>query len=187
MELGTLRAGKFQRCPRLPDTRLAVRARWGRYHPRPWSWEIRRDGEPLPARLREDGYATEASRRRPATWRCGTSWRDFLEGLGGKRERLDGSLAFRRPREIDRPRRPTRAPVGQSAQRGPRQGRPTSSPCSGVLLDLPTSEHALPSRGMPARACESLRFFASHRTSMAVYGSRGPARSLEKSSLTRSF
>jgi hypothetical protein len=41
---------------------LVVRARSGRYHPRPWSWEIFRDGEPLPARLRKDGYRTEIHR-----------------------------------------------------------------------------------------------------------------------------
>jgi hypothetical protein len=38
---------------------LVVRARGGQYHSRPWSWEICRDGEPLPARLREEGFATE--------------------------------------------------------------------------------------------------------------------------------
>jgi hypothetical protein len=38
---------------------LVVRARSSRHHPRPWGWEIFRDGKPLPARLRKDGYRTE--------------------------------------------------------------------------------------------------------------------------------
>jgi hypothetical protein len=37
---------------------LVVRAR-SSHHPRPWSWEICRDREPLPARLRKDDFKTE--------------------------------------------------------------------------------------------------------------------------------
>ena len=56
---------------------LVVRARGGRYHPRPWSWEICRDGEPLPARLRGDGFATEYT----ATAAGNVALRYFLAGL----------------------------------------------------------------------------------------------------------
>jgi hypothetical protein len=48
-----------------------------RHHPRPWSWEICRDGEPLPARLREDGYKTEYT----ATAAGSVALRYFLAGL----------------------------------------------------------------------------------------------------------
>jgi hypothetical protein len=56
---------------------LVVRARGGSYHPRPWSWEICRDGEPLPARLREEGFATEYT----ATASGNVALRYFLAGL----------------------------------------------------------------------------------------------------------
>jgi hypothetical protein len=62
-ELGTRHARRLSRCPKAMSEAdrytLVVRARANRHHPRPWSWEICRDGEPLPARLREDGYKTE--------------------------------------------------------------------------------------------------------------------------------
>jgi hypothetical protein len=38
---------------------LVVRARRSTIHPRPWGWKICRDGQPLPARLREVGFKTE--------------------------------------------------------------------------------------------------------------------------------
>jgi hypothetical protein len=56
---------------------LIVRSRTRRTHARPWSWEIYRDGEPLPARLREDGYKTEYT----ATLAGSVALRDFLAGL----------------------------------------------------------------------------------------------------------
>jgi hypothetical protein len=56
MELGTLRAGKFRQCP---------------------LWEIYRDGEPLPARLRDEGFATDDT----ATAAGKVPLRYFLEGL----------------------------------------------------------------------------------------------------------
>jgi hypothetical protein len=56
---------------------LVVRSRSDRYHPRPWGWEICRDGEPLPGRLREDGFKTEYT----ATAAGRVALRDFLEGL----------------------------------------------------------------------------------------------------------
>jgi hypothetical protein len=56
---------------------LVVRARGERHHPRPWSWEICRDGEPLPARLREDGFKTEYT----ATAAGKVVLRNFLAGL----------------------------------------------------------------------------------------------------------
>jgi hypothetical protein len=43
----------------------------------PWSWEICRDGEPLPARLREDGFKTEYT----ATAAGKVVLRNFLAGL----------------------------------------------------------------------------------------------------------
>jgi hypothetical protein len=56
--LGTRHAGRLSRCPKaMPEAdryTLIVSARANRTHARPWSWEIYRDGEPLPARLRED-------------------------------------------------------------------------------------------------------------------------------------
>ena len=56
---------------------LVVRARGERHHPRPWSWEICRYGEPLPARLREDGFKTEYT----ATAAGKVALRNFLVGL----------------------------------------------------------------------------------------------------------
>jgi hypothetical protein len=56
---------------------LVVRARSDLHHPRPWGWEIYRDGEPLPARLREDGFKTEYT----ATAAGRVALRDFLQGL----------------------------------------------------------------------------------------------------------
>jgi hypothetical protein len=44
---------------------------------RPWSWEICRDGEPLPVRLREDGFKSEYT----ATAAGRVALRHFLEGL----------------------------------------------------------------------------------------------------------
>jgi hypothetical protein len=65
----------------LPETArytLVVSARWTRYgRPKPWGWEICRDGEPLPARLREEGYKTEHI----ATAAGQVALRYFLTGL----------------------------------------------------------------------------------------------------------
>jgi hypothetical protein len=63
--------------PEVARYTLVVRARGGRHHPRPWSWEICRDGEPLPARLREEGFKTEFT----ATASGKVALRDFLAGL----------------------------------------------------------------------------------------------------------
>jgi hypothetical protein len=69
------------RCPKaMPEAdryTLVVSARASRTHARPWSWEICRDGEPLPARLREDGYKTEHT----ATAAGRFALRLFLAGL----------------------------------------------------------------------------------------------------------
>jgi hypothetical protein len=59
---------------------LVVRARAEPYHPGPWRWEICRDGQPLPARLREEGFATEYT----ATMAGRVALRDFLQGLAEK-------------------------------------------------------------------------------------------------------
>jgi hypothetical protein len=59
MELGTLHAGKVQRMPEAARYTLLVRARGSPNHPKPWGWEICRDGEPLPARLRDKGFTSE--------------------------------------------------------------------------------------------------------------------------------
>jgi hypothetical protein len=44
---------------------------------KPWAWEICRDGEPLPARIRERGFKTEHTARLAAK----VALRDFLSGL----------------------------------------------------------------------------------------------------------
>jgi hypothetical protein len=44
---------------------------------KPWAWEICRDGEPLPARIREGGFKTEHTARLAAK----VALRDFLSGL----------------------------------------------------------------------------------------------------------
>ena len=46
-------------------------------HPKPWGWEICRDGQPLPARLKENGFKSEHT----ATLAGNVVLRDFLEGL----------------------------------------------------------------------------------------------------------
>jgi hypothetical protein len=56
---------------------LVVRARSSLNYPKPRSWEICRDGEPLPARLREEGFKTEYT----ATAAGEVALRYFLEGL----------------------------------------------------------------------------------------------------------
>jgi hypothetical protein len=56
---------------------LVVRARLAGNHPKPWGWEIRRDGQPLPARVREVGFRTEHT----ATLAGKVALRDFLEAL----------------------------------------------------------------------------------------------------------
>jgi hypothetical protein len=44
---------------------------------KPWAWEIYRDGEPLPVRIREGGFKTEHT----ATLAGRVALRDFLAGL----------------------------------------------------------------------------------------------------------
>jgi hypothetical protein len=44
---------------------------------KPWKWEIYRNGEPLPARLRGDGYKSE----RTAKLGGNAALQDFLSGL----------------------------------------------------------------------------------------------------------
>jgi hypothetical protein len=56
---------------------LVVRVRRSAIHPRPWGWEICRDGQLLPARLREVGFKTEHT----ATLAGTVALRDFLAGL----------------------------------------------------------------------------------------------------------
>jgi hypothetical protein len=48
-----------------------------RRHARTWSWEIYRNGEPLPARFRADGFKSEYT----ATLAGRAALRDFLAGL----------------------------------------------------------------------------------------------------------
>jgi hypothetical protein len=47
------------------------------HHPKPWGWEIRCDGQPLPARVREVGFRTEHT----APMSGKVALRDFLSGL----------------------------------------------------------------------------------------------------------
>jgi hypothetical protein len=56
---------------------LVVRARRSTIHSRPWGWEICRDGQPLPARLREVGFKTEHTAKADGR----VALRDFLAGL----------------------------------------------------------------------------------------------------------
>jgi hypothetical protein len=44
---------------------------------KPWAWEIYRDGEPLPVRIREGGFKTEHTAKLAAN----VALRDFLTGL----------------------------------------------------------------------------------------------------------
>jgi hypothetical protein len=44
---------------------------------KPWRWEIYRDGEPLPVRIRESGFKTEHT----ATLAGKVALRDFLSSL----------------------------------------------------------------------------------------------------------
>jgi hypothetical protein len=87
-ELGTRRAGEPSGCPKaMPEAErytLVVRARSERHHPRPWGWEICRDGDPLPARLREEGLKTEHT----ATMAGRVALRDFLQGLAEEEGRF---------------------------------------------------------------------------------------------------
>jgi hypothetical protein len=50
-----------------------------------WEWEIHRGGEPLPARLRDDGYKTERSAKSAGK----AALRDFLIGLAQERAKRD--------------------------------------------------------------------------------------------------
>jgi hypothetical protein len=52
---------------------------------KPWRWEIYRDGEPLPVRIRESGFKSE----RTATSAGKVALRDFLTGLDEERARPD--------------------------------------------------------------------------------------------------
>jgi hypothetical protein len=48
---------------------------------KPWGWEIYRDGEPLPVRIRESGFKTQHT----ATLAGRVALRDFLSGLAQER------------------------------------------------------------------------------------------------------
>jgi hypothetical protein len=50
-----------------------------------WGWEICRDGEPLPVRIRESGFKTEHTARLSAN----LALRDFLSGLAEEQAKLD--------------------------------------------------------------------------------------------------
>jgi hypothetical protein len=52
---------------------------------KPWAWEICRDGEPLPARIREGGFNTEHTARLAAK----VALRDFLSGLAREQASRD--------------------------------------------------------------------------------------------------
>jgi hypothetical protein len=52
---------------------------------KPWAWEIRRDGEPLPARIRESGFKTEHTAKLAAK----VALRDFLAGLAREQASAD--------------------------------------------------------------------------------------------------
>jgi hypothetical protein len=84
-ELGIQHARPLSRCPKaMPEanryTLVVRRSRASPHHPGPWSWEIYRDGKPLPARLREDRFKTEYT----ATLAGRVALRDFLAGLAGE-------------------------------------------------------------------------------------------------------
>jgi hypothetical protein len=64
---------------------LVVKARSSDSHPKPWGWEIYRDGEPLPARIRESGFKTEHT----ATLAGKVALRDFLSGLAEEQAKPD--------------------------------------------------------------------------------------------------
>jgi hypothetical protein len=52
---------------------------------KPWAWEICRDGEPLPARIRETGFKTEHTAKLAAR----VALRDFLSGLAQEQANPD--------------------------------------------------------------------------------------------------
>jgi hypothetical protein len=52
---------------------------------KPWRWEICRDGEPLPVRIRESGFKTEHT----ATLAGKVALRDFLSGLEEEQAKPD--------------------------------------------------------------------------------------------------
>lgn len=52
---------------------------------KPWRWEIYRDGEPLPVRIRESGFKSEHT----ATLAGKVALRDFLTGLEQEQARPD--------------------------------------------------------------------------------------------------
>jgi hypothetical protein len=52
---------------------------------KPWAWEICRDGEPLPARIRESGFKTEHTARLAAK----VALKDFLSGLAQEQANRD--------------------------------------------------------------------------------------------------
>jgi len=52
---------------------------------KPWAWEICRDGEPLPARMREGGFKTEHTARLAAK----VALRHFLSGLAQEQANRD--------------------------------------------------------------------------------------------------
>jgi hypothetical protein len=70
--------------PKVERYTLLVRAQSSPNHPRPWSWEVCRDGEPLSARLRDEGFKTEHT----ATMAGRVALRAFLEELAEEEGKL---------------------------------------------------------------------------------------------------
>jgi hypothetical protein len=64
---------------------LVVTARRSGIHLRPWGWEIYRNGEPLPARFREDGFKSEYT----ATLAGKVALQAFLAGLTHEENKAD--------------------------------------------------------------------------------------------------
>jgi hypothetical protein len=64
---------------------LVVTPRRSGISPRPWGWEIYRNGQPIPARLRESGFRTEHT----ATLAGKVVLRDFLAGLAHEESKAD--------------------------------------------------------------------------------------------------
>jgi hypothetical protein len=78
---------------------------------KPWGWEICRDGEPLPVRIRESGFKTE----RTARFAANVALRDFLTGLAQEQAKLDWvgmHFSCRRPQ-----REPARTGIAKARAR----------------------------------------------------------------------
>jgi hypothetical protein len=84
---GVVQIYRLPRCAMFEADRytLVVTPRRSGINPRPWGWEIYRDGQPLPARLRESGFRTEHT----ATLAGKVVLRDFLAGLAHEESKAD--------------------------------------------------------------------------------------------------